>query len=111
MNNTITTPDMKRGDAFTYEATILVDGQLTDIPIEDIRSQVRTKTGILVGECSVERISTGKYKFFVMDTNTWPIGIIEFDFEMVVNGIAQSSPTYSKTVVKDITRPIVEVVP
>lgn len=108
---TIATPDMKRGESFSYEAEIIVDGVLTDIPVENLRSQVKTKVGKLLGECSVVRISTGKYRFFINDTDEWPVGDIEFDFDITTDGITTSSPTFTKKVLKDITRPIVEVTP
>jgi hypothetical protein len=108
---TISTPEMKRGETFSYEAEVIADGQLLDVPVEAVRSQVRTKVGVLLGECVVEKISTGKFRFTIADTNSWPIGQVEFDFDITVNGLIESSPTFTKNILKDITRPIVEVEP
>ena len=102
----ISTPEMKRGESFSYEAEVKAqDGSLIDLSIDDIRSEVRNKIGVLLGECVVEKISTGKFRFTIDDTNSWPIGQVEFDFDITIDGKIISSPTFTKNIIKDITRP------
>lgn len=108
---TIATPDIKRCESFSYEAEIINNGQLLDVPVESVRSQVRTKVGVLLGECVVEKISTGKFHFSITDTNSWPVGQIEFDVSILISGNIRKSNTFTKNVLKDITRPVVEPTP
>lgn len=101
-------PDMKRGATFEYIINITKNGEPYDIQLSDIRSEVRTSTGKLLAECSKELISVGSVRFYVDNTDNWPIGVVESDYDVMISGKKIPSATYVRNVEKDITRPLVE---
>jgi hypothetical protein len=100
-------PEIKRGDYFSFLFQILDEDKLPiDLAIGEVKSQIRTKSGDLVDTCSVVKIETGKLKFYVADTNDWPIGTLEMDIDVDHNGQPFSTTTFLIPVIKDITRPV-----
>jgi len=97
---------LKRGEYFSFTMSVLNIDTPIDILLADVAAQVRTKAGALVDECTIEQISIGNFKFFVADTNDWPIGVLEMDIDISYNSQPFSSTTYLINVVRDITRPV-----
>lgn len=102
----IVLPDMKRGETFEFTVHFNNAGASVDMSVDDVRCEVRAKSsGKLLEECTKEQVDTSTIKFTVTDTDEWPIGDIEFDVDYTINDIKYSTPTYTRKVLKDITRP------
>jgi hypothetical protein len=100
-------PDIKRGEYFSFLFQMLDDDKNPiDLAITDFASQIRNKSGDLIATCSIVKIETGKFKFYVEDTNDWPIGTLEMDIDVKYNNAPFSTTTFLINVVKDITRPV-----
>lgn len=103
---TIVLPDMKRGETFEFTVKFHNDGTDVEMDADDVRCEVRAKnSGKLLEECTKEQVDAYTVKFTVTDTDEWPIGDIEFDVDYTIDDIKYSSPTYTRKVIKDITRP------
>lgn len=99
-------PDIKRGEYFSFLLQLLdADRQPIDLAITDFVSQIRTSGGTLVDTCLVLKVETGKFKFYVADTNNWPVGTLEMDIDIHYNNEPFSTTTFLINVVKDVTRP------
>ena len=93
----------KRGD--TFERTVTLRDENRDpVTVDEIKCQVRDIDLVLIEELSVvETATSGTYTLSSANTETYPIGPLQMDIEIVLNGIKKSSNTISIEVVQDIT--------
>lgn len=100
MSKYVPLPKIKRGDTFyyfaQYDETVL---------LSELRSQVKTKAGALIDTPVITATATpGLFKFTVMDTSTWPLGMLLTDIrrENVTSG-TETSETMSITIESEVT--------
>lgn len=102
----IVVDDMKRGETFEFIVHFNNAGADVAMDVADVRCEVRLKSsGKLLEECTKEQVDDSTIKFTVADTDEWPVGDIEFDVDYTIDDIKYSTPTYTRKVLKDITRP------
>lgn len=89
----------KRGDTFFYFAT------WTGAIVTELKSQIRTNSGILIADTIIENTGVaGTFKFSVLNTTAWPIATLLTDIQRTdSNGIINSSKTIKILVYKDVT--------
>lgn len=95
-----------RGDTFILSISLYNKNQEPLIlDTQFIRSQIRTRNGVLQAEIDISSTSTpGLYLFQVNDTQNWPTVDLYMDIQTVENGITTSSPLYVFEVIRDVTR-------
>jgi hypothetical protein len=103
----------KRGDTFDR----LLAFPEADYPngfflLWDAASQLRTTSGRLIAELTVEwadpAATTRILRLFNNETDGWPLGLHELDVEFVrqADGVVRSTETIEVEVIKDATRPL-----
>ena len=97
---------IKRGDTFAFYADIKdAEGSPIEISAQNIRCQFRDNSDKLVSELTTSATDTpGKYLFTEESTGSWPVGILQSDIELTIDGVITSSETFSISVEKDVTR-------
>ena len=96
----------KRGDSFvlTIELT-KEDGSVIDLPMQDLKSEIRAKNNRLISEVEILQTYTpGSYILQVLDTSEWPLGEIYMDVKMREENVKTSTDTLIIPVVRDITK-------
>ena len=96
----------KRGDTFSYFID-LTDAENSPLvlQVEDIKCQIRTKSGSLIDTLIIETTATnGKYLVSASDTTFYPVGTQEMDLKINENGIVASTETIEVVVEKDVTK-------
>ena len=100
-------PDIKRGEYFTFNMQLLDANKAPiDLTVDKLACQIRNKAGELIDTCSVTRLEAGLFKFYVADTNAWPIATLELDIDVDHNSQPFTTTTFLLNVLKDITRPV-----
>jgi hypothetical protein len=98
--------DQKRGDYFAFYANLT---DALDAPIvlsaDLISSQIRDSMGQLIDDLDISADPVpGRYLIEKDDTKTWPIGTLEIDLEMLIDGKPLSTPTFTVRIVRDVTQ-------
>lgn len=98
------TMKIKRGDTFAFYANFK-DSAGSPIAYENIACQIRKRDGTLLANLTITPTeTTGRYLFTGGATDTWPVGVLESDIQVVVGDKTTSSETFRIEVIKDITR-------
>jgi len=98
--------EQKRGDYFAFYAD-LTDASLAPIVLSAdlISSQIRDRVGTLIDDLEISTDSVpGRYLIEKGDTKSWPIGDLEIDIEMLIDGKPLSTPTFTVKIVRDVTQ-------
>jgi hypothetical protein len=102
----MTRMNFKRGDTFSYFIELTdADNLPLVLPVEDIKCQIRTKSGSLIDSLIIETTATnGKYLVSASNTTHYPVGNQEMDLKINENGVFTSTETVEVVVEKDVTR-------
>lgn len=106
--------NFKRGDSFAFYANLkdTVTGDAIDLPVENIRCQVRNASNKLYSTLSIHKdeIVAGKYLFYATRevTQTWPASItgvlLYIDVEIIMNDVTTSTETFTVNILQDVTK-------
>lgn len=86
----------KKGDSFIAQCQYLdVNEQPVDfIPLGiTVKSQVRTKDGVLVSELVFTYDADGAYQLHDYDTTDWPLGRLQWDIQYMQGSVVFSTET------------------
>ncbi|KRE33440.1 hypothetical protein [Paenibacillus sp. Soil724D2] len=91
---------LKQGD--TLVLTVNLD---TSVQASELKSQVRSSTGILLGDFVIEPTSNeGQFTFTILDTEEWDIGNAFMDIRRTFGGVVATSDTITIPVTKGVTQ-------
>lgn len=102
----------KRGDTFEAQCTY-TDANGAPVSLDTVgliaKSQIRTSSGDLVEELVFTKFDQsarpGEFSLRSMDTNDWPIAILQWDIQYTgIDGTVSSTETLSIAVEIDVTR-------
>lgn len=97
--------DHKRGNLFSFNMNLVDDGESVIIEPENIRCQLRNPNGELISTCVVTADGEGGYTLKVVNTNDWPLSMLEFDVAITIDEETIISDIYEFQVIKNITLP------
>jgi len=97
---------MKRNESITLLVTFTDDnGELMDVRIEDIKSQIRNNYNDFVAEFTVTKNEDLTYTLECLDTSNFPLGELFFDVAVKMdNGSYKYSETMKIVVLEERTR-------
>lgn len=96
----------KRGDTFEAQCTYKnPDGTPHSLAGIAMSGQFRRPNDTLLTniDITVTDEDNGGYSLSVADTSLWPLGVVSFDIQYIINGKTTSTETVEVEIVKDIT--------
>lgn len=99
------TINLKKGDTLFFYAELAdATGAPIILTIDNIKSQVRRKNGILIDTLTVELTDIpGRYLLKSIDTTDYPVEQLELGIKINEDGILLSTETVALVVSKEVT--------
>ena len=101
------TMNLKRGDSFYFSIDLTNElDQPLDLPLDDIKSQVRRGNDELVDTLTIEKdlVEVGRYNIRSLDTTSYPVETLFLDIKIRDNDLVTSTKTTKLVVEKDVTK-------